>query len=139
MRQFALLFLLVFIPLNSLWADEAKDSGAPPLPSKQVNAPTTSKTGAGYPFRGKLVEVNAAGNTIRIGKSTYLITSETKITRDGSPAPLSDAKVGEPVSGYARKMGEGPARAASLKLGGNNAPTPLEKTSRGSNSTPRKS
>ena len=63
-------------------------------------AEATSKKKSGYPFHGKLAAVDLTAKTLQVGKSTYHITSETKITKGGHPATLADGVVGEPVSGY---------------------------------------
>jgi hypothetical protein len=47
----------------------------------------------------------------------FQITSETKITKDDKPATLSDAKVGEPVTGYAVEIADGKWEARSLYAG----------------------
>jgi hypothetical protein len=74
------------------------------------------KKGA-HPFRGKLAAVDKTAKTIKIGKSTYVITSETKITKDGKPATLADAVVDEQVTGYAKPADDGSMVATSLKIG----------------------
>ena len=63
-------------------------------------AEAASKKKSGYPFHGKLAAVDLTAKTIQVGKSTYHITSETKITKGGHSATLADGVVGEPVSGY---------------------------------------
>ena len=82
-------------------------------PQQQVS----EKKVRGYPFRGKLAAVDLTLSTIRIGKSTYWITPQTKITKNGNPARLSDGVIGEAAVGYARKEADGRAMAASLRFG----------------------
>jgi hypothetical protein len=67
---------------------------------------SAEKKPAAHPVRGKLAAVDKTAMTITIGKSTYHITSETKILKDNKPAMLADAVAGEQVTGYA-KPGEG--------------------------------
>ena len=55
-----------------------------------------------HPFHGKLAAVDKAARTITVGKSTYHITSDSKISKAGKPATLEDGVVGEPVSGYVK-------------------------------------
>jgi hypothetical protein len=77
----------------------------------------TEKKARGYPFRGKLAAVDLTLSTIRIGKSTYWITPQTKIIKNGNPARLTDGVIGEAAVGYARKEADGRAVAASLRFG----------------------
>jgi hypothetical protein len=44
------------------------------------------------------VDTNAM--TLTVGSRTFQITSTTKISSNGQPGVLSDATVGEPVTGY---------------------------------------
>jgi hypothetical protein len=89
-----------------------------PAGSKKPAAEKTDATSKkGYPFHGKLAAIDKAAKTFTIGKSTYEITSESKIKKADKPATLDDAVVGEEVSGYA-KTGEGGKKvAASLTIG----------------------
>ena len=89
----------------------ATNGTSQPLPQ------VTEKKARGYPFRGKLAAVDLSLGTIRIGKSTYWITPQTKVIRNGSPARLSDGVIGEAAVGYARKEFDGRAVAASLRFG----------------------
>lgn len=70
-----------------------------------------------HPFHGKLVAVDKMAKTITVGKSTYQITSETKIMKAGKPATLSDGVVGEEVSGYLKPDEAGKLVASSLTFG----------------------
>jgi hypothetical protein len=70
-----------------------------------------------HPFHGNLAAVDKAAKTIKLGKSVYLVTSETKITKDGKPATLDDGIVGEPVSGYAKPSDDGKMAATSVRFG----------------------
>jgi hypothetical protein len=78
---------------------------------------SAAKKKSAHPFRGKLAEVDKAAKTIKLGQSTYQITSETKITKDGKPATLEDGVVGEPVTGYAKPTEDGKMVAASVYFG----------------------
>jgi len=80
-------------------------------PSKDVskgekNAPSAKsdsgeKKRSGGGVHGKLAAVDKIAKTITLGKHSYLVTSETKIFKDGKPATLEEGVVGEPVSlGY---------------------------------------
>jgi hypothetical protein len=87
---------------------------------------TTTKTAAektdaaakkAHPFRGKLAAVDKVAKTITLGKSTYQVTSETKIKKADKPATLEDGVVGEDVSGYAKPGDGGKMIAASVTFG----------------------
>lgn len=59
------------------------------------------------PFHGKVAAIDAKAMTLTIGKRVFTVTSETKITKDGKPATLSQAVVGENVGGaYKKEAGE---------------------------------
>ena len=55
--------------------------------------------------------------TITIGKSTYYVTSDTKIKKADQPATLEDGVVGEEVGGYAKPGEGGKMVASSLTFG----------------------
>ena len=76
----------------------------------------TKKKGA-HPFHGKLAAVDKVAKTIKLGESTYQVTSTTKITKDGKPATLEDGVVGEPVSGYAKPTEDGKMAATTVNFG----------------------
>lgn len=91
-------------------------------PAAQKKAPAAKKEAAekkksGHPFRGKLAELDKTAMTLKLGKSTYYVNSETKITKDGKPATLADGVVGEPVTGYAKPDEEGKMVATTVKFG----------------------
>ena len=75
------------------------------------------KKASGHPFHGKLAAVDTVAKTITVGKSTYLITSETKIKKSGKPATLEDGVVGEEVSGYAKPDEQGKKAATTVNFG----------------------
>jgi hypothetical protein len=81
----------------------------------QKDTATTKK--AAHPFNGKLVAVDKTAKTITIGKSTYYVSSETKITKAGQPATLADGVVGEIASGYVKPTEDGKMTATKLTFG----------------------
>ena len=99
-----------------------------PLLAQSTNKPAAhAKTGAAkkkqaHPFHGNLAAVDKTARTIKLGESIYQLTSETKITKDGKPAILDDAVVGEPVSGYAKPTADGKMTATTVHFGAK-APT----------------
>ncbi len=80
-------------------------------------APAAKKKGA-HPFHGKLAALDNAGKTIKVGESTYQITSETKITKAGKPATLDEGVVGEQVTGYVKPTEDGKMVATTVHFGG---------------------
>lgn len=69
------------------------------------------------PFHGKLVAVDTDAMTLTVGKRTFAVTSETKITKDGKPATLSDGVVGENVGGACKKTEDGKLNAITVNFG----------------------
>jgi hypothetical protein len=88
---------------------------------------STAKKKAGHPFRGKLAAVDQTAKTIKVGESTYQITSQTKIMKAGKPATLDDGVIGEDVGGYAKPTDDGKMTATSLRFGPKPAGTATEK------------
>ena len=62
------------------------------------NRTQPSRQKAAHPFRGKLAAVDKTAKTIKVGKSIYQITSETRLLKGGKPATLGDGVVGEAPS-----------------------------------------
>jgi hypothetical protein len=73
------------------------------------------KNGA-QPFHGKLKSVDATARTITFGETTVQITDDTKLMKNGAPAKLEDAVVGESVAGTYRKQ-DGKAIATMVRFG----------------------
>ena len=78
--------------------------------------PAAKKQTAG-PFHGKLAGVDKTAKTITVGKRTFHITSESKISKLGKPATLEAAVVGEEVSGYIKTGDDGKLVATTVHLG----------------------
>jgi hypothetical protein len=85
-------------------------------PEKKEAGKEEKKAG-GHPFHGKLAAVDQVAKTITVGKSTYLITSDTKIKKAGKPATLADGVVGEEVGGYVKPNEQGKMVATTLNFG----------------------
>jgi len=68
-------------------------------------------------FHGNLKAVDASAKTITVGTLTLQITSDTKITKDGQPATLTDGVVGQPVSGAYTKTADGKLNALTVHFG----------------------
>lgn len=107
-----------------------------PAPSKKsaTDTPESSKgekKPAAGPFHGKLASVDQTAKTISVGKRTFLITSETKIKKEGKPATLQDGVVGEEVSGYVKPNDAGKLVATTVNFG----PKPKTSENKSSGST----
>jgi len=87
----------------------------------------TEKKPSAHPFHGKLAAIDKTANTITVGKSVYHVTAETKIKKDGNPATLADAVIGEEASGYVKPADDGTMNASSLNFGAKPAGKRAEK------------
>jgi hypothetical protein len=84
-------------------------------PKKEAaNAPKAEASGRVVPFRGKITAKTDA--SITIGERTIEITSDTKIVKNGKPATLADAAVGDEVGGQYRTENN-KMIARSLRIG----------------------
>jgi hypothetical protein len=90
---------------------QGADTNAPP------NQTMTPKGHNSIPFRGKVAAVDTNAMTLTVGSRTFQITSDTKISKDGQPATLSDGAVGEPVRGTYKKAEAGKLDALSVQFG----------------------
>lgn len=85
--------------------------------SAEGNAPAakekaSSRKGRG-PFHGKVVATDLAASTVKIGKRTFKIVPETKVT-NGS---LAEAKVGDMVGGAYRTDEAGNLEVVTIWFG----------------------
>ena len=114
--RLAALSLLAFLcacPSSSLRAQNTNSAKA----AKTEAKPHTGKKPSAGPFNGKLVSVDKAAKTIMVGKRTFYITAETRLNKDGKPATLSDAIVGEVASGYVKPAEDGRLIATTVNFG----------------------
>jgi hypothetical protein len=93
-----------------------KPASKKPATDTQESTKAEKKPAAG-PFHGKLAAVDQTAKTISVGKRTFLITSETKIKKEGKPATLQDGMVGEEVSGYVKPNDAGKLVATTVNFG----------------------
>ena len=66
------------------------------------------------PFNGTLAAVDTNAMTLTVGKHTFEINSETKITKAGKPATLAEGMAGETVGGAYKKGADGKLTAISI-------------------------
>src|SRR5215204_4604550 len=122
----ALLTLLILTSPNRLFGQNTNTHAAEKKASAKP-APAPAKTPSAGPFNGKLTAIDPVAKTIKVGKRTFQITSETKIHKAGKPATLADGIVGETASGYVKPTDEGGWLATTVNLGPKLAKT-AEKT-----------
>lgn len=100
---------LAAVPLQA--ADTMNTNEAKP----KIKAPSKAeRTGVAGPFHGTLTAKTDA--TITLKERVLEVTSQTKITKDGKPATLADAEIGQSVGGQFRKEG-GKQIAVSIRFG----------------------
>lgn len=103
----------------------AADTNKPAMkPAKENAAAPKVKT---IPFRGPLAAVDKVKMTITVGTRTFDITSETKITRDGKPAIIGDAVVGDTVGGAYKSVENGKLTATTVNLTSKTGDKPVKK------------
>jgi len=95
----------------------AQDNGANPPATPGQTEPAKPKKHESSVFNGKVVAVDAKAMTLTVGKRTFEVTSETKITKDGKPAILSDIAVGDKVGGAYKKTDDGKLAATTINDG----------------------
>ena len=78
---------------------------AKPAAEKMGTSKAEKKTGA-IPFNGKVAVIDKKARTFKVGERTFIVTPETRMTRNGQPAQFDDAAVGDEVGGN-YKVGEG--------------------------------
>ena len=99
-----------------------------------TNKPSTNPAARARPFHGKVKAIDRMAMTITSGSTTFQVTSQTKITKDGKPATLEDGAVGDNVSAYLKKDDNGKWNASSINFG--QKPKPAVKPSNTTTNTP---
>jgi hypothetical protein len=100
-------------------------AGAPALSrAADINPPATTGTNAAAAdatgptkFYGKVSAVDASAKTFTVGDQTFLIIGESQMTKDGKPATLADAVVGEPARGSYTKGTDGKLDITKVRFG----------------------
>jgi hypothetical protein len=82
-----------------------------------TNAPAASAHAHHPPIKGKVAAVDTAAMTIKVGETTIVVTSETKITKDAKPATLSDIAVGDTIVATGKKDDSGKFTATKIADG----------------------
>jgi hypothetical protein len=94
----------------------AQDTGTT-LPAAPGQTAPVKPRKQGSVFNGKVSAVDTKAMTLTVGKRTFEVTSETKITKNGKPATLSDIAVGDTVGGACKKTGDGKLAATTINDG----------------------
>jgi hypothetical protein len=102
---------LVAMPVLS----RAEVTNAPAAPDQ--TAPAKPRKHDTLPFHGNLKAVDTSAKTLAVGTLTLQITADTRVTKDGKPATLSDGVVGEPVGGAYKKTADGKLDALTVNFG----------------------
>jgi hypothetical protein len=92
-----------------------------PAPSTETNTTATPRPKS-HQMSGKIASVDIGAKTITVtlrnGTSeTVQVTSKTRMSKDGAPATLEDATVGEPILAVARKDDAGNWVAFRIRFG----------------------
>ncbi|MGD0251367.1 MAG: DUF5666 domain-containing protein [Verrucomicrobiota bacterium] len=95
----------------------AQDNGTNPPAAPGQTEPAKPKKHEGFVFRGTVGAMNINAMTLTVGKRTFEVTSETKITKNGEPAILSDIAVGDKVGGAYKKTDDGKLAATTINDG----------------------
>ena len=91
-------------------------TGTPLASSAAGTNAAAMETSRAVPFHGKVTAVDAAAMTVSVGARTFKVTSDTRISRNGSPAKLADAAVGDNVGGAGHKADDGSLTATTLNF-----------------------
>lgn len=84
---------------------------------KDQKPPPGEKGKAGHlPFHGKVVSVDKAANSIKVGQHVYYVVGATKVSKTGKTATLDDVTVGDEVRGAYKDNG-GKYELLSLGIG----------------------
>lgn len=134
MKQMSFIFR-VFGPLTLLLAFGVW-LGASSLMAADVPTKTPSPSGTtpaakrNPPFVGVVQKVDIKAGTLTLngkdGGRVFYVNAETRITKNGQPATLRDAQVGEEAAGTFKDV-EGKRYAVSLRLGPKPGATPAPK------------
>ena len=103
---------LLAMPVLSQAADPVKPKEAPAVTVKAAPAKKQA-----LPFRGKVSAVDAAAMTVTVGQMVLNVSSETKITKDGKPATVSELAVGDQATGSYKKDDAGKMSATIIRVG----------------------
>ena len=122
----SVLLAMAALPCPTSFAADASPAASP------TASPAAQKE-TKFPFHGKLQSVDTDAMTFTLNGKTprvYAVTADTKIKKNGEPATLKDAVVGEDVGGYTMRGADGKLTALSVRFG----PRPESKRQKASSS-----
>ncbi len=105
--------LTISAPISLSGADEVK-------PAKEKRALRA------LPLNGKISAIDKNEKSIKVGERTFYITAETQLTKNGKPATLDDAVVGEIVGASYRQSEDKKLQLVSLRIGPKAEKTPKD-------------
>ena len=95
----------------------AAEDKTPGKPAAEKSSDTKSeKKPRAIPFRGKVAAVDKSAATLTVGERVFHVSAQTKLTKQGKTAGLSEAVVGETVTGSYLKAEDGKLNAVSVRL-----------------------
>ena len=112
--QITVLSLFVAALVTTPMLSRAEDPGTNTPASSGQTAPAKPKKHEGLVFRGTVSALDTNAMTLTVETRLFVITSETKILKDGQPATLGSGFVGEPVSGAYKKADDGKLVATTV-------------------------
>jgi hypothetical protein len=110
-RSSSLLLAIVALGFPADWS-----KAATPVTNSSAAVVPAKKPVPG-PFHGKVAAVDKQARTIQVGKRTFYVGPECKLTKAGKPAKLEAAVVGEECGGYMKPSPDGRLVATTLRLG----------------------
>jgi hypothetical protein len=121
MGKFAtgLVAMVAGVALHWSGLEPAVRAGEPGVAPPNAGAAAEKKLNR-YPIRGKLKAVDLAAQTFTLSgmqDRVFKATSQTEILKDGRPATLADARVGEDVGGLAQQQADGSVVALKVRFG----------------------
>jgi hypothetical protein len=69
------------------------------------------------PYQGKIVALDQQAKTVKVGEKVFQVSTDTKITKNGQPATLADAAIGEQVGISYRQGDDKTLNLVSLRIG----------------------
>jgi len=105
---------IVAAPSLSLAQDDATNA---PAVTPDQTTPAPAKKHKGLVFKGTVGAIDTNAMTLTVETRTFVITSDTKIMKNGQPATLSDGVVGQPVSGAYKTGDDGKLDATTVRFG----------------------
>ena len=84
-----------------------------------TNTTAAAKSDAAGPtkFYGTVTAVDTNAMTFTVSDQTYTVTGESQLTKDGKPATLADAVVGEPARGSYTKGSDDKLDVTKVRFG----------------------